>query len=47
MFWYDVKDELAEHHEGQAIFTKRRMFFAIGLGVVMASAIAWFILGGE
>lgn len=41
-----VKDEIVEHHEGQKLFTKRRVMFAIALGSIFAGVIAWAILGG-
>jgi hypothetical protein len=42
----NIKDELVEHNEGQKLFTKRRVMFAIALGGLIAGVIAWAILGG-
>ncbi len=42
-----IRDEFREHHEGQAIFTARRMIFAAVLVTSAIAIAAWFILKGE
>lgn len=42
-----VRDEFVEHHEGQAIFTARRVIFASVLAVVGVGLGLWYFLGRE
>ena len=42
-----IKDEFVQHHEGQAIFTARRVIFGtLLLGAALCVGV-WIILSGE
>lgn len=39
-----IKDEILQHREGQRIFTRGRVLFAVTLAVVAASIITWRVV---